>query len=74
MTWDRIGAMNAARARLPASGGKTYRRTVSRAPTPARDSWDWLYGSSRSQWDFFAGIAQEDYLRIAFPERYEAME
>lgn len=71
-TWDRIGAMNAARARLPASGGKTYKRAAPRRESPAMGTWEWLTGLTVARWESAAGIAQEDFLRAAFPERYEA--
>lgn len=72
-TWDRIGAMNAARERNHArSGGKTYRPAVARKVDYAPGSWDRLLTVTRATWDCHAGNAVEDYLRAAYPERYEA--
>jgi hypothetical protein len=71
MKWDRIGAMNAARARLPASGGKTYKQTAPRRQSPAMGTWERLTGLTTARWESASGITQEDYLRAAFPERYE---
>lgn len=70
MRYDRIAAMNRAKDRKPASGGATQKPRARHLVSPSRDSWDWLYGSARAKWDCFAGSAQEDYLRAAFPERY----
>jgi hypothetical protein len=73
MTWDRIAHMNAARARKPASGGRTYKRTISRAPTPARDSWDWLYGTTRAKWDTWAGDAIAQYQFECYGDQWEGL-
>lgn len=61
MTWDRIAAMNRARDRKPQSGGKTYRRTVSRAPTPAMGTWERLTGLTTARWECATGDALAQY-------------
>lgn len=48
MTYDRIAAMNAARDRKPASGGKLYRYATRRGPTPAKGTWEPRAGNARA--------------------------
>ena len=72
MKWDAIAAMNAARARKPATGGKTYSRTAPRRDTPAMGTWERLAGLTMARWECAVGAAQEEFLRAVYPERYEA--
>ena len=51
MKWDRIGAMNAARARQPASGGRTYKQATVRRETPAMGTWERLTGITTARWE-----------------------
>lgn len=57
MKWDRIGAMNRARDRKPASGGKLYRRATTRTPTPAMGTWERLTGITLARWECASGDA-----------------
>jgi hypothetical protein len=56
MKWDRIAAMNRARDRKPASGGKNYKRLAVRRETPAMGTWDRLTGITMARWE----CARED--------------
>ena len=51
MTWDRIGAMNAARNRKPASGGRNYKRATVHRETPALGTWEQLTGITLARWE-----------------------
>lgn len=71
MRYDRIAAMNRAKDVATASGGKLYRQTARRAPTPAMGTWERLAGLTVARWECATGDASEGYLRVAYPERYE---
>lgn len=61
MTWDRIAAMNHARDRKPATGGKLYRQMARKAPTPALGSWEHLAGITSARWECATGDALAQY-------------
>lgn len=62
MKYDRIAAMNKARERKPASGGKIYKQVAPPRPVnPERSSWDYLKGITLARWDHASGTACEDY-------------
>lgn len=61
MTYDLIGAINAARARQPASGGKTYKRAAVHRDTPAMGTWERLTGLTTARWECCTGDALAQY-------------
>lgn len=73
MSWDRIGAMNAVRARQPASGGTTQRRTVRRAPTPALGTWERLTGLTAARWECASGDAIAQFRFDVFGSSWEGL-
>lgn len=74
MKYDRIAAMNRAKDSKPATGGKIYKRAAQRRETPVLGTWERLAGLTAARWECAAACAVEDFLRAAFPERYEALE
>ncbi len=68
--WDRIAAMNKARAKW--TGGQTYSRKAKRpAPSPAKDSHERAIIVNGIAWRLAADLAMEDFRRAVYPERYE---
>lgn len=59
--WDRIGHMNRAKARKPASGGAMQKRSTARPVDAAEGSWDRLLTVTRGRWDCFTGDAIEQF-------------
>jgi hypothetical protein len=77
--WDRIGAMNAARDRRAATGGKTYKqgRISTRRmyrPQPKKGTWEYLMGRVEAGWRYESQEAIERYRRVAFPDQYPEIE
>lgn len=73
MTWDRIGAMNAARARLPASGGKLYSRVHCCTPAPAMGTWERLTGITSARWECASGDAIAQFRFDVFGSSWEGL-
>jgi hypothetical protein len=71
--WNRIGAMNAARDRRAATGGKIYKqgRVRSHRPVPPKGSWERLVGAVQAGWQSDTANAINEYERAVWPERYE---
>lgn len=73
MTWDRIAAMNRARERKPATGGKTYHRTITHRPIPADGTWERLTGLTTARWECATGDALAQYRFDVFGQSWEGL-
>lgn len=73
MRYDRIAAMNRANDRAPASGGKLYRQTARRAPTPAMGTWERLAGLTVARWECATGDAIAQFRFDVFGSSWEGL-
>lgn len=73
MKWDRIGAMNRARDRKPASGGRVYKQTVSRAPIPEKGSWERLTGITLARWECASGDAIAQFQFACYGDSWKGL-
>lgn len=55
MRYDHSAAMNRAKDRKPATGGKLYRQVARKAPTPGRGTWERLAGLTTARWECATG-------------------
>lgn len=73
MTYDRIAAMNRAKDRKPATGGKTYRQMARKAPTPVMGTWERLAGITTARWECATGDALAQYQFDVHGDKWEGL-